>query len=512
MAQHPARQIAAQQRTNRASAALRRLTSPRKMRRPYFAARRIPQTFSHAYLRRQLLPLLPLGAAAIGTTLISTLPIGRQRQELAWQTSEKLSSKLTERAQQLYFENPGFDTLSVRALATHAHRIVKAGRFLMRAQILLGRDPEGRAATMIPLIPHRSYDALMVSALVVGTALGYLAGGRVQALAVFDSGLGEDGNLPLPAGRRRPKARRLKPARTLTDVCADIDDLYWADGVGQCVKITAVGVGASRRWVLALPGTAHMDPTSNANPADFESNVRETLNLPSGMRVGVLKAIHDAMSRAGVEDHYSEPVLIVGHSQGGMIATALASDSVPDSGVNVTGVLSLGSPNRRLRIRPDVTMVAVTHVQDIVPSVDGAADRTVDHRVTVERTLNRPRSSPLYYAHASMTYTETVRRLERRSVINPFDRMSQALNSLAAFLPAEGEECRVFLYDVFQEILTPSDDRTWNTIAALDRADWEPASFETTYIPPSLLGGVGLSLDFLSSPFQLFRKWWSNGQ
>lgn len=498
------RRDAASHRQRRAQANLRKITAPRKLRRPYYAARRVPQTFSPTFLRRRLLPLAPLALGAIGATLASALPIGDEAQDRAWQLSEKLSTQLTERSQRLYFDNPGFDTLTVRALATHAHRITRLGKWLLRAKVAVGWDKDGRAATMIPLLPTRSYDSLMVSMLVVGTALGYLAGGPVHPTLTYDSGADKP-RLDLPPGHPRPNPRRLSAPRVLSDTGADIDDLYWAGGRGQCIKVVAVGEAPNRRWVVSIPGTSHMDPTSNANPADFESNIREALNMPSGMRVGVVRAVHDAMKRVGVRDHQSEAVLMAGHSQGGMVATALASAPPSSSGLTVRGVLTTGSPNRRMRIRSDVTMLSVAHDQDVVPSVDGSADRTIDHRVVVRRHLNRPRTSPLYYAHASMTYTATLRDMERRALINPFGQIPAAIEALSSFIPQEGEESRVFIYDIWQEILEPCDQRTWDTVAALDQWTWEPLPSGTDYAPTPLI-----PYDTISASLDGLRKWWTN--
>ena len=90
-------------------------------------------------------------------------------------------------------------------------------------------------------------------------------------------------------------------------------------------------------------------------------------------------------------------------------------------------------------MRPDVVTVAVTHDQDVMPSLDGSPDRAPDRRVTVGRSLVRPRTRPLYYAHSSSTYTETVRLLERKVRVTPWGRLASAMAALQDFLPAPGE-------------------------------------------------------------------------
>lgn len=476
----------------------------RKRRHTYYAPRRVPHAFPPGYLRRHLLQLTPLGLGAVATHVASILPFGQSTQQRLLAQSEKLSTTLSERSQRLYFDTPGLDTLTVRQVGTHARRLLSLGAFYLRARIVLGWDKDGRAAEMLPLIPTRDYDALMVSMLVAGTAVGYFKGGKVHANVFYDDAHPNGPILDMPQGHTRPSPRRLQAPTTLTDLAADIDDLYWAVGHGQPMKITAVGDYPSRRWLVSLPGTVNTNPESTPNPADTEANIREVLNLPSGMRVGTVRALHHAMRSAGVEDYLSEPVLICGHSQGGMVATALASMPPEQARVNVQGVLALGTPSRRMRIREDVTMLAVAHDQDVIPSIDGSADRVMDHRVTVRRHLNRPRKSPLYYAHASMTYTETVRGMERKAQIAPWGRVSDALASLSLYLPKQGEHTRVFFYDVWQEILEPTTERTWNTVAALSESDWQPVEFNNQWTP------AGLPVSMPSIPD--IRKWWNDDE
>lgn len=513
-----ARALTPDQRRKRAYAALKRLARKPRITvspRPYYAARRVPQTFRPSYLRKHLLRLTPLGLAAVGATVASAMPVGDHRRQLAWELSEKFSAELSDRAQKLYFDNPGLDTLTVRALGTHARRLTRAGRLYLQARVALGWDKDGRATSMIPLVPTVGYDALMVTMLVVGTGLGYFTGGRAHATLAYDSANPEPSR-PLPAGHRRPQPRRLHAPRTLTDTAADIDDLYWAHGYGQSIKITAVGALDARRWVVSVPGTDNMSPTSTTNPADFEANIREALNLPSAMRVGVIRALHQAMREVGVSDHSAEPILMVGHSQGGMIATALASLPVGEYGLNVTGVLTMGSPSRRMRIRDGVTMLAIAHDQDVIPSVDGSADRSIDQRVDARRRLNRPRSGALYYAHSSTTYTETLREIERRIVINPFGRVAETVNHLREYLPREGEETRVFICDIWQDLLKPSDEHTWDTVDQLADWAWEPVPHANDWAPAPLISGGTLPAHIRNTAFELqkyivnMRKWWTN--
>lgn len=458
----------------------------------FYPSRRVPQAFPPSYLYTRLAPLVPaLAANAVlaGVVELGVLP-ARMRAALRTRVEED-GAEILERSQRMFFDAPGLDTLLVRSVAASARKVTSIGRAYLRARIRLHADRDGRAATMLPLVPRRGYDSLMTSMLAVGTALGQFRGGEVHARAFFDSGVpAPDGpHLPLPEGHPTPAVRRFDAPTSLGDMAADIDDLYWVMAYGQAVKITRVGQGEARRWLVSLPGTDHMTGPSTPNPADTETNIREVLNVPSAMRIGTVQALHAAMRADGVpKDRWSrEPVLICGHSQGGMVATALAAGDPGTVGVDVTAVLSLGTPSRRLRIRPDVTMLAVAHDQDVVPSIDGTPQRAPDQRVTIGRRLVRPRRGPLYYAHSSATYTETVRQAERKATVAPWGRAAETVAKLREFLPREGEPVRVLIFDVWQDLLEPTTRDTWNTYVEIDRPDWEPVDYAEEWEPNPLI-------------------------
>ena len=456
----------------------------RRPRRHYRAIRRVPQAYPGLYLRLKVAPIVPALAVtvAVGALAdVSALP--QDVRARARSLSDDMGTAISEKSQRIFFDTPGLDTLLIRSLSHVARRTATVGRAWVRAVVAVGADRDGRMARMLPLIPRRGYDALMTGMLTIGTAVGALRGGEVHVALLRDSDADPAFQDPLP-GHPEAQIRRVDAPALLSDMCADIDELYWSRTIGPAVKITRVGDGEARRWLLSLVGTESMTWRSTNNPADVETNIRLMLGLEASMSVGVVRALHAAMERDGVPaDRWArEPVLICGHSQGGIVAAALASVPPHKAGVNVAGILSTGGPNRRIRVRPDVVTVAVYHDQDVMPSLDGSPDRAPDRRVTVGRSLVRPRTRPLYYAHSSSTYTETVRLLERKVRVNPWGRLALAMAALQDFLPTPGEDTRVMHYEIWQDILTPSAEGTWDTVAALERASaYEPATYPIDY-------------------------------
>lgn len=476
-----------------------------RRRRPrIYARRRVPQSYPPTDARLKLVPLVPALVATGALGLAAEIPaLPESWRESARARSKRIGSDVSERSQRLFFDEPGLDTLVVRSLAGAAGALARGTAAVLRATVAFDRGRGSaratRAAAMLPLVPTRAYDSLMTGILTLSTAVGRMRGGAVHAHVVRDSGASPEA-LPGREGRPVARLRRTRAPQTLGDLCADIDDLYWSMTAGCTMKITRVGEGGARRWLVSLPGTAHMDFESDENPADMESNVREMIGLESAMRVGAVKAIHDAMARDGVapEDFAKEPVLICGHSQGGAVAVALAAMPPERAGIDVQGVLATGAPARRLRLRKDVVMVSVAHDQDIVPAMDGTPARVPDQRVVVGRDLVRPKKSPLYYAHSSATYTETVRHLERKVLVAPWGRLAQAVATLQDYLPQPGEETRVLFYEAWQEVLEPMRRDARDAFVALDRAeDFSPVEYVSAWSPAPLI-------DFPESPAKRF--------
>ncbi len=455
----------------------------------YYPMRRVPHATPMSVLAKSVRPLYgPLLRAvlrsSVATAVLSSNP---QVQELLHERAQEAGSELSEKSQSIYFANPGLDSVTVRLLTRIGRDMAFLGGVLLRTQIVFGLDRKGVARRNLQALPRTGYDALMTLGIAAGESLGYFRGGRTHVELWWDSSTPET-RLTLPEGHPDPIARRFDPPSSLTDLAADIDDLYWANAYGQSIKVTLVGEGESRRWLVSLPGTDHDGLASEPNAADIEANLREELNMPNGMRTGTINTIRHAMALEGLspEEMVKERVLICGHSQGGMIAMGLASSDPEEVGFTVDRVLTLGSPTRRLRLREDVEAVAVEHDQDIVPSLDGTPRRVADQRLVVTRTLNAPKRGPLFYAHSSSTYTGTVSHLERRVQVAPWGREPAVVAALQEYLPKEGERTRVFHLYTWQEIRPKSDDRSWNEIFYIDeRGDWQPVHYEgEVEVPP----------------------------
>ena len=183
----------------------------------WYPLKRVPQSYPPTYVRMKIVPMIPAIALAAGADLLSDARfVPKDAQKVLRVASERMGSEILERFQRIFFDEPGLDTLLVRAGAAAARRVADAGRLYLKARIATHTDCDGRARAMLPLVPRRGYEALMVIALTVGTATGYFRGGAVHTAVILDS---DDGTPTVPPGHPTPQLRRTQPPSSLGDIC-----------------------------------------------------------------------------------------------------------------------------------------------------------------------------------------------------------------------------------------------------------------------------------------------------
>ena len=131
------------------------------------------------------------------------------------------------------------------------------------------------------------------------------------------------------------------------------------------------------RHVVYLPGTDDFNA-----PWDQDDDVRDLetdLDAMSGRPDAYQQGILDALHQAGVGK--DEPVLIVGHSLGGMEAAATLAGH---GGYHVTDVVTAGSPTAQLAGFPAGSHVlSLEQEGDVVPELDGSPNPDSVQQTTV---------------------------------------------------------------------------------------------------------------------------------
>lgn len=132
----------------------------------------------------------------------------------------------------------------------------------------------------------------------------------------------------------------------------------------------------SSSWLVIIPGTdgkAH-------SPFGWEQNA-EVMSHSSLVRkeADSTRMVVEAMKRSGIKPN--EPVALVGHSQGGIVAASIASDYAKQ--YNIQHVVTAGSPIANHPIPKKTWVTSIEMDDEIVPSLDGKENPRGKNWVTI---------------------------------------------------------------------------------------------------------------------------------
>ena len=147
------------------------------------------------------------------------------------------------------------------------------------------------------------------------------------------------------------------------------------------IEIQTISAQDGDRHIVYLPGTDDMTTLPWTHDDDVRDLATDLL-LMAGQDNSYQQGIVDAMAQAGIDPR--DPVLLVGHSQGGMEAAAILGHGCD---YHVTHVVTAGSPTAQVPGFPDGSHVlSLEHEGDIVPLTDGAPNPDSVQQVTVSFT------------------------------------------------------------------------------------------------------------------------------
>ncbi|WP_438853414.1 alpha/beta fold hydrolase [Agromyces sp. M3QZ16-3] len=205
-----------------------------------------------------------------------------------------------------------------------------------------------------------------------------------------------------------------RPVQGIADLA---DRIPPSEAGGPQVRIERYDTAGGPRWIVYSAGTADFGTTPAGEPYDMTANLHgvagasvlhDLIGLPSEAAASE-RALRASMAEAGVRA--GDPVIVVGHSAGGMVAANLAAD--PDPDLDVVAAVSLGGPVAQAATG-DVPVLSVAHAEDLVPATGGSGVAATG-RVEVGRSLGAIAPSPgeSVPAHAIERYRETARLIDR---------------------------------------------------------------------------------------------------
>lgn len=260
----------------------------------------------------------------------------------------------------------------------------------------------------------------------VNPTLMHILGDEGLGLLGLTSAAGAAVLLARPTGALAETPVRVARVSTRTDAGAALSYAARAEriplGDAQIRIDRHQAEGRPDSFTVYLGGTKDLGLTAMSQPWDMTSNV----NAMAMGDAGSYRAAKEAMLLAGIDA--SAPVQLVGYSQGGLIAAALAGSGE----YNVQGMFTVGGVVSQDLVPQGVDWLAIEHSDDVMPALGG--NRNAPDAVLVRREVFAGSPVPadsLLPAHELSRYRETAVMLDGSSD-GRSDRMLERLNEISA--------------------------------------------------------------------------------
>lgn len=258
--------------------------------------------------------------------------------------------------------------------------------------------------------------------------------GGTTALAGLLAGRFTDGTPAVSARPGLPTGDGAGPPRSTADLIRALALRGEHNDGGGAVDVRILDGPAGRRVIVDITGTTvwNLDPRRRTpQVSDLGTNLRALANRPSVFERGVLQALRQAGVRPG------EPIMLVGHSQGGMIAARLAGQLRHEAGFTVTHLVTAGSPIGLAPVPASVTVLSLQNAGDLVPELDGADNPRRGNWITVRTSRG---DSSVLGRHSVQAYLAGAGDLDSSTDGS----LAQWRRSAAGFLTADQVSTQVF--------------------------------------------------------------------
>ena len=216
----------------------------------------------------------------------------------------------------------------------------------------------------------------MGEAKVAGGLAESTAGMVATAMLVTGAAFGIFRDQPGAKVQQIGSSEPITPADSLVGLMARLRSTASADSRIRVEAFLSSVPNGTSKFVVYVPGTQTWNPVPGANPIDLTSNLIGMANIrPSGGELAVSAALAAAGAKANDE------VLLVGHSQGGLVAANLAARQ--NLNYKIAGIVTFGAPIGQLASQIKVPTLAIEHRNDLVPKLDLQRNPLTNNWVTV---------------------------------------------------------------------------------------------------------------------------------
>lgn len=255
-------------------------------------------------------------------------------------------------------------------LGSQARPVIRA---LVALPHVADLTPDRSPGSLLAIDPALA--ALAVDAISTIGALGLPAPDATTRIAAGLAMPYPDGAAVVTARAGRPTDDASGPPRGSADLIRALAVRAADDDGGGAIDIrfltggapTAGGRPDGRRVIVNITGTTawNMDPRHHTPQAsDTGTNLRTLANESSVFERGVVLALREAGVRP------DEPIMLVGHSQGGMVAARLAGELTEHQEFLVTHLVTAGSPIGLAPVPAGVSVLSLENRGDVVPELD----------------------------------------------------------------------------------------------------------------------------------------------
>lgn len=234
--------------------------------------------------------------------------------------------------------------------------------------------------------------------------------GVIGAARDLGRGLGwlHDGTMDLPRGRDVPHCAAVH----VEDIASLMTSQSLLSGhpVVRVIEVPQPDGGSA--WIVQIPGTITFSPVAGEIPHDGTADLEAMLDRSTVLARSALHVLAQAQADSGRFGE-GDPVLLSGHSLGGLAAMQIASDEELVRVHGITHVSTAGSPVGQFEPREEVRVLSLEHRQDPVTRLDLVANPDRPNWVTVTRDL--PDATGLFgtggdaHPHGAITYRDTAR-------------------------------------------------------------------------------------------------------
>lgn len=301
----------------------------------------------------------------------------------------------------LYAAAEDISSVAFDALRTHYDALVSLGVLPGIALRMLSGDGLMEAAQDTLL-----YDPDLASSLVnvIDKAFpGSLQENMKQIAIAFLATHGSQAPVHVAQTSGPGKGKPLPPVRSFSQAAQVTEDLY-AHGEPGNTERGRIRVQRSidpktgkGYWLVNVPGTQDWSPEATT-PFDGVSNVM----LAGGQQAASTKAVEEAIRQAQkAEGVYGkgEPVMMVGHSQGGMVVEQMIANCAKSREFNITTAATFGSPTGTAKVPSNVKMLTVRQKVDVVPQSDGWAEGGGNRTNVI---IDNPQAANIAGGHSSV--------------------------------------------------------------------------------------------------------------